>query len=281
MLNKTKISIYTIAKNIIRFDFPFIEAINSIESIADEIIINVGISEDGTENLIKEKFGLNPKVKIFVREWEGKDQKTAFLRNQSNWAKDQCKNDICLYLQADEIYHEDDLDKIRLVSHALELSQYYGAKFGWYHFDGDYATINPKSYQYEIRLIKKSKLESIQDAYTFGIIGNKSKLHLFAYKDIIMDASDIHVYHFGWVKSPEKMLAKTIDFGEYYHTKEEMIERVEKEKNRHIDGKYDYGNRDSHKKFEDTLPLVMKQRIKNYENLNSGIIKGKARFEDE
>lgn len=57
-----KISGFTFIRNAVKYDFPVLEAINSILPIVDEFIVNVGKSDDGTFELIHK---INdPRIKI-------------------------------------------------------------------------------------------------------------------------------------------------------------------------------------------------------------------------
>lgn len=269
----TKISVYTIIKNGIKFDYPFVEAINSILPIADEVIVNCGDSEDGTEGLLHKAFDGISKVKIFKRTWEGKDSGNVFLKNQSNWAKEQCRNNICLYLQSDEVYHEEDLEKLLKAAKELEDSPgFMGALFQWRHFDGIPTHINKDSYPQEVRLIKKNALDSIGDAQSMGVRVAGLR-NVMAFSDALLK-TDVRVFHYGWLREPKKMLAKLRDFDRYYHTEQEWKEMHKDDEKRHLDGSYNYGDKIDN--FEETHPSIMYPRIRRYEKLNN--LGEKARF---
>ena len=59
------ISGFTFCRNVEKLDYPFVESIRSILPIVDEMIINVGDSEDHTLERIKE-IG-DPKIRIDLR----------------------------------------------------------------------------------------------------------------------------------------------------------------------------------------------------------------------
>jgi hypothetical protein len=68
--------------------------------------------------------------------------------------------------------------------------------------------------------------------------------------------TDAFIYHYGWVKAPETMQKKQLDFNKLWHDDawiENNIAKVEK---------FDYSRIDSLKKFDGTHPKVMEQRIK-------------------
>ena len=63
-----KISGFTIARNVVKYDYPIVEAITSILPICDEVVVAVGKSEDATLELIK---SINsPKIKIIETVWD-------------------------------------------------------------------------------------------------------------------------------------------------------------------------------------------------------------------
>lgn len=275
---KPKFSVYTLIKNAIKFDYPIIEAINSVLPIADEVIINCGDSEDGTTGLIHKAFDGFEKVKIFERKWDGRDKGTLFLRKESNWAKEQCSNNIVMYLQSDEVYHEDDyikiLDAVKVLEERHDL---LGAKFKWRHLDGDYGTCNPTSYPEEVRLIKKNALESIGDAQSMGISQREDKLNVMAIPELLLE-TDIRVFHTGWAREPKKMLDKLRSFDLFYHNDIEWHEMHKNDRETHKDGKYNYGTRDKHLKLEETMPVILYPRVQRFERENKDIIKNYAKF---
>lgn len=278
--SRPKFSVYTFIKNAILYDYPIIEAVNSILPIADEIIINCGDSSDGTTGLVKKAFSGFDKVKIFERVWAGKDKGIQFLTEESNWAKDQCSNQICMYLQSDEVYHEDDLPKILdAVKSLSERQDLFGAIFNWRHLDGDFGSINPTSYLKEVRLIKKDALLSIGDGQSMGLRTSNGIANIMNFQDFLLN-TDIRVFHIGWVREPKKMLEKLMSFDNYYHDDNWIKETYKDKDKKHPGGEYNYGSRDRHIKLEETLPSVLYPRVKRYEKLYNKICKNFAIFEE-
>ena len=63
-----KITGVTIIKDAIKNDYPIVEAITSILPLVDEMVVSIGQSDDGTEDLIK---SINSKkIKIFYSQWD-------------------------------------------------------------------------------------------------------------------------------------------------------------------------------------------------------------------
>ena len=65
-----KVSAFTFIKNGQILGYPFLESINSVLSIVDEFVINVGESEDDTLTMIKSIN--NPKIRIIESKWSDK-----------------------------------------------------------------------------------------------------------------------------------------------------------------------------------------------------------------
>ena len=63
-----KISGFTIVRNAIKLDFPVEASIRSILPICDEVVVNVGRSDDDTLALIR-SIG-DPKIRIIETEWD-------------------------------------------------------------------------------------------------------------------------------------------------------------------------------------------------------------------
>src|SRR5665213_1369080 len=106
--NNIYLSGFTFCKNALKLSYPIKATIDCLLYYCDEVIINIGISEDDTVEYLKGLYGTNPKAKIFIREWPGKEYKTSFYRNETNFALEQCTGKFALYLQGDEVMHEDD-----------------------------------------------------------------------------------------------------------------------------------------------------------------------------
>jgi glycosyltransferase involved in cell wall biosynthesis len=251
-----KISAFTIIKNAVKFQYPIIESIKSLEPYVDEYVINLGDSEDETEELILKNFGNNPKFIIFKSVWEGKDQGMAFFRNQTNLALDKCAGDWCFYLQADECIHDDDAKRFKSIIEDVDRKGHDAILFRFLHFEKNYSKLKKTysegfdAYGNEVRLIKNNKLiKSVGDAMGFG--GVKSPV-----------LTDLRIFHYGYVKSPQTMLEKKLYLKEFYFgdpafTDEMKI--IENGKIRSDGDKYKYSRQLND--FTGTHPSSMKERI--------------------
>ena len=63
-----RISGFTIVRNAIKLDFPVEASIRSILPVCDEVVVNVGRSEDETLDLVR-SIG-DPRLRILETEWD-------------------------------------------------------------------------------------------------------------------------------------------------------------------------------------------------------------------
>lgn len=246
-----KVTGFTIIRNAIKYDYPVVEAINSILPLCDNFVVAVGNSEDDTLNLIK---NINPdKIKIVETIWDDTLREGGqVLAVETNKAFQEISEDAdwCFYIQADEVLHEKYFNSIK---DAMKLykddEKVDGLLFKYLHFYGSYDYVGTSSnwYRNEIRVIKNNKkIYSYKDAQGFRK-ENKLKLNV--------KTVDAYMYHYGWVKEPEAMQRKQEDFHKLWHSDDWV------EKNINKTDKFDYSEIDALKLFEETHPACMQKRI--------------------
>ena len=128
------ISGFSTVRNGIKLGYPLVESIRSILPVVDEFIITIGKSDDNTLEVVK-KIG-DPKIKIIETVWNpGFTVKGRILAVQSNIALFQCRGVWAFYIQADEVFHEKDHDKIiHLCEHHSKDDDVEGFLFDYTHF---------------------------------------------------------------------------------------------------------------------------------------------------
>jgi hypothetical protein len=247
-----KISGFTFVRNAVKFDYPVAESITSILPIVDEFIVSVGNSDDSTLRLIE---SINsPKIKIVHSVWdESLKEGGRVLAAETNKALSHVSPDAdwAFYLQADEVVHEKDLNNIiKAAQKYLDNKEVEGLLFNYIHFYGtyDYVGDSHRWYPHEIRIVRNnSNIVSYRDAQGFRTKQNK-KLNVKP-----VDAS---VFHYGWVRHPQKQLEKLNSFYGLWNS-EEYIPPTLSEKE-----KFDFfANIDSVELFNNTHPAVMQKRI--------------------
>lgn len=207
-----KLSGFTILRNIIRYDYPVKESIHSILPLVDELVIALGKSDDGTEEILNHlDTPFKNKIKIHPYEWDDTLVKGGEVLSQAtNFALSKISGNWGFYLQADEVIHEREYLTIQQDIEAANRKGYQAVSFRYFHFKGDYQSVNPWAYPREIRVIKNhEQIRSVGDACTFHVADRPC--HPLTYK------SNCHIYHYGWVKHPATMIKKSQYFESLYH----------------------------------------------------------------
>ncbi len=249
-----KVTGFSFIKNALIYDYPIVEAIQSILPICDNFIIAVGKSDDATLDLIRE-IDKN-KIRIIETIWNEKLREGGkVLANETDKAIAEIPSDTdwAFYIQGDEVVHEKYLD--RIYQNMIEFKDNPGVDgllFKYLHFYGSYDYVGASSnwYTHEIRIIRNNKpFSSFRDAQGFRKENNKI-LHV---KPI-----DAYIYHYGWVKEPKTMQQKQKNFNKYWHDDKWLEENIIKAE------EFDYHrNITELKPFEGDHPKVMKKRIES------------------
>jgi glycosyltransferase involved in cell wall biosynthesis len=193
------LSIYTCVKDAIYWDLHAEAMIRHHLPLADEIIVNEGMSSDGTYERIT---AIDPKVKVFRSDWsrpEGMQWYCAF----KDAARRHCTGDWCLYLDCDEFIPEWDFDRLRSrLEHAVEdllaidVLNFYG-NFRIFH-------VNPKASHWPDR---KMALHRNRPDVEFWGDGSNVRIHgrEFAWPT---REHEFVLHHFGCVRNPARLREK-------------------------------------------------------------------------
>lgn len=246
-----KVAGFSFVRNAIKYDYPIVEAISSVLPVCDEFVVAVGNSEDQTYDLIK---SINsPKIKIIETVWDdnlregGKvlaietDKALKAISSDCDWA---------FYIQGDEVVHEKYHDEIRRTMLKWnDNKEVDGLLFNYLHFYGsyDYIADAPNWYRKEIRIIRpNSGIYSYKDAQGFRKMNDK-----------VLNVKQINafIYHYGWVKKPEIMQQKQENFNKLWHDDDWVEKNVPKR------NEFDYSAINSLSAFNESHPIVMKNRI--------------------
>ena len=245
-----KVAGFSIVRNAIKYDYPIVEAISSILPVCDIIVIAVGKSEDDTLNLIKNI--ASPKIKIIETIWDDSLRKGGqVLALETNKAFDAIPKEVdwCFYIQADEVLHEKYIPSLKAsMQKQLNKPDVEGLLFDYQHFYGSYDFVGDsrKWYRKEIRVIRNDKqIRSYRDAQGF----RKNNRKLF------VKTANATMYHYGWVKHPEKQQLKRKEFHKLWHSDEWVKQNIS------VADSFDYSQIDALKRFENTHPQTMQARI--------------------
>lgn len=214
-----KVSGFTFIRDGQKLGFPFIESIRSALPLVDEFIVNVGHSQDDTLAMIK---AINsPKIKIICSEWNDKMRSKGYVYGQQKMiAQYSCTGDWALYIEGDELIHEQDYDAIRnAMTRHLDNPDVEALTFDYYHFYGNLDTYawTPAFYRQAARIIKTSVRSFAPDGLYWAVLDKNDRRGRYP-KTAPCHA---HMYHYGWIRPEEKMIQKLKDV-EHFWDKEDQ-----------------------------------------------------------
>ena len=246
-----KVSGFTFIKNGQILGYPFLQSIQSILPIVDEFVINVGESEDDTLALIQSIE--SDKIRIIQSKWNDSMQDRGYVYGQQKMiAQFNCIGDWAFYVEGDEVYHEDDLDKIKasMQTH-VDNPNIEALIFDFYHFYGNANSYldSPGWYRSEARIIKNSVRSYAPDGLFWLVLeSNKKGRYPWA------KHTGVNCYHYGWVRSEDEMNLKSEKVQKYWGGKPVKI---------------DYSQMDLSiiKKFSGTHPTVVQDWLPEVEGV--------------
>lgn len=244
-----RISGFSFARNATVLDYPLAEALRSVLRVVDELVVAVapGEPDDRTRDVVE---GLDDdRVRIVDAVWDDRRREKIYS-DLTNVALERCTGDWCLYIQADEVLHEDDAPLVRARCEALlDDPRVEGLLFDYLHFFGDYEHLQTGHgwYRREIRVIRNGiGVRSVRDAQSFR------------YPDqtrIDVAPAGARIFHYGWVRHPRYMQAKVKEFWSHRRPRHEVeAQWGDREQ-------FDYGPLGRLDRFDGTHPAVMRARI--------------------
>lgn len=247
-----KVSGFTMVRNADRLYFPMKESIQSVLPLVDEFVIALGEGDDGDDTLAIINEINSEKIIVYPRIWsEESFKESRIFAEETNFALSKCKGEWCIYIQADEVIHEDDYNKIQVgMERHRNNPEIDGLLFNYLHFWGDYNHFLPFHgwYKHEIRIIKNNRgIYSYKDAQSFRK-NNNQKLNVAEI--------DARIFHYGWVRPPSIMQTKK-KVHEGFHHGTTTAENMYKDR----EGHFDYGPLGRVPEYRGSHPEVMKNWI--------------------
>jgi glycosyltransferase involved in cell wall biosynthesis len=243
-----KISGFTFIRNGVALGYPFVPALRSLLPLCDEIIVNVPRSTDETLAAVK-AIG-DPKIKIVETEWDDNARKGGLaLSHHTNLALEKCSGDWCVYIQGDEVLHEDTIPAMRAaMGRELKNSAVEGFIVDYTHFYGSYQTqtCGLGWYPQEVRIVRNGqKIYSNSDAQSFRAPGDRK---------LDVKKSGGHYFHYGHARHPQLAKERLRDFSKLWHDDKKVEEICNRPANF-------YDDDEKVKPFTGAHPAVMREIV--------------------
>ncbi len=244
---KTKLYGFTLLRNGIKYDYSFIECLKALSGLVEKIYIAVGESDDGTLESLEQFDNLV----IINTVWDPSlmGDGGQILSQQTNVALKKLREDIKdenawgVYLQCDEIIHEDEVEQIK---NDIEKANEQGCdaiRFRYLHFwkDHYHIAISKRWYPQEVRAIKlNTPILSFGDAQGFSGVMSPFE-------------SECKIFHYGHVRDDEKLAEKQKQLIRFIRPAEKFNKYFNREKKAFSKTKT--------VRININHPIVMKERI--------------------
>jgi hypothetical protein len=198
-----KVSGFTIVRNAIKLDFPVEASIRSILPICDEVVVNVGRSEDETLDLVR-SIG-DPKIRIVETEWD-MTRGNIVLGIETHRAMRACVHPWGVYIQADEVLHERGAEELAasIQRHQAD-PRVEGLLVRYLHFYGGFDTIatHRRWYRREVRAIRLAPewdVRPYQGAQGFRVGPEHRKIRA--------RLTGAEMFHYGWARPSQALREK-------------------------------------------------------------------------
>ena len=194
---------FTIVRNAVKLDFPIVPAIRSVLEVCDEVVVNVGKSEDDTRDLVASID--DPRVRILDTEWDF-TKKNIMLSIETQRAMDACRGAWGIYIQADEVLHERGAHILKEQVEASDRdARVEGLLVKYLHFYGgfDHIATSRRWYRREVRCIRLGKdIRPYQGAQGFRV-GPR-------YRKTRARPTSAEMFHYGWAR-PAKAIKEKLE----------------------------------------------------------------------
>lgn len=220
-----RISAFTFLRNAHRLQFPFVESIRSALPLVDEFIVALGPCDDDTEAMIRAID--DPKIRIITTAWnenlDGRWKVKGFIYGQQKTiALFNCTGDWALYLEGDELLHEDDVPRLRAaMTHHLDNPGIEALYFRYLHFYGNRNTVanSPRWYRREVRVVRNNiPIWGPKGLFFSVVTGYKRMRYPRA------ASADATIYHYGWIRPEGKFNEKWA--GTIHHWSDQPFSQV-------------------------------------------------------
>ena len=243
-----KISGFTFIRNGNVLGYPFIPSIRSLLPLCDEIIVNVPHSTDGTLESVR-AIG-DPKIRIIESDWDENEKVgDPIMRRHTDLALEQCTGDWCVYIQGDEVLHEDGIPAMRAtMERELKNPQVQGLLVDYTHFYGSFWTevYSFGWYYQEVRVVRRDpKIRACGGAQGFRTTDNQK---------LRVKKSGGRYFHYGYALEPSQARIKVANLASVYGN-----ENLVKETGLRAARFYDDDQKV--KKFTGTHPATMRELV--------------------
>jgi hypothetical protein len=198
-----KISGFTIVRNAIKLDFPVEASIRSILPVCDEVVVNVGRSEDETLDLVRSI--ADSRIRVIETEWDMTRRNTV-LGAETLRAMRACTHPWGIYIQADEVLGEHSAEQLAAAIQAHDGDpKVEGLLVRYLHFYGGFQTVatHRRWYRREVRAVRLDPgldIRPYQGAQGFRVGPDHRRIRA--------RLTGAQMFHYGWARPAQALREK-------------------------------------------------------------------------
>jgi hypothetical protein len=198
-----KVSGFTIVRNALKLDFPVEASIRSLLPVCDEVVVNVGKSEDHTLQLIQAI--RDPRIRIIETDWD-MTIRNKVLGDETLRAMRVCRHPWGIYIQADEVLHEAGAEALAKAIRQHDADpRVEGLLVRYRHFYGNLDTVGThrRWYRREVRAVRLDPgldIRPYQGAQGFRVGPEHRKIRA--------RLTDAEMFHYGWARPAQALRSK-------------------------------------------------------------------------
>ena len=198
-----RISAFTLVRNAIKLDFPVEASIRSVLPVCDEVVVNVGRSEDETLDLVRSI--ADPRIRIIETEWDLSRRNTV-LGAETLRAMRACRHTWGIYIQADEVLDEAGAVELAASVRAHDADpRVEGLLVQYLHFYGGFETIatHRRWYRREVRAVRLDPsldIRPYQGAQGFRVGPEHRRIRA--------RLTGARMFHYGWARPAHALREK-------------------------------------------------------------------------
>jgi hypothetical protein len=201
------------------------------------------------------------KIKIIDTVWDDNLREGGkIFAQQANIALDNCTGKWAFHIQADELIHEQDYDKVKQAIAAADKDEKIeGIVFDFLNFYGGYHHIGAtrKWHRKEVRIIRNlPQIRSYRDSQGFRMYDGVEEWKNGAKgRSLKVLYAPIPYFHYSYARKPQLMQKKNNYFNSFWHDDKWLNENNSKKQ------EYDYSVVDAVKPFVGTHPKLMQKLV--------------------
>ncbi|HYX80761.1 MAG TPA: hypothetical protein VE714_00115 [Gemmatimonadales bacterium] len=213
------LSAFTIVRNALKLNFPIVATICSVLGVCDEVVVNVGRSDDETREVIE---GIrDSRIRIIESLWDmGRGDE--MLARETQRAMDACCGSWGIYIQADEVLHERGATILsEKVAECDADPQVEGLVVRYLHFYGDFDHVatSRRWYRREVRCVRLGVgIHPYQGAQGFRVGPECRKIRA--------RLTEAQMFHYGWARPAATLREKLKTTKEMYPWAARRLDRV-------------------------------------------------------